>query len=376
MCVLKLTLGNFCSSYFPLLSAYSVKRSDGHVLASWPLGSVDLLSDSMPSGRLCTTSERELFAFSAKHTHTHFFLPVLSCCVVCVFFRTDPEILAFSTHLFSFPSISFDFPYSLKLWFFLEYWNLWLIMIWEIVHEYLFLSLCWMDITNLCLLDCYIYFCISVCIQLIAVSILASFCVWTKSFKCKDAVNRDSTIQSLQVRRIQVPCQPSDDRAIPSGRPSVHCSIHPDDVSSHPDARQTSIIRPDEVFIPSEPHTVSRSFCANLHPFGRFSSTSGRLPVLDQFLISFQVPRKRRSINRPDDVVSRPDVRLLKARIAIQIWPSGCLTAMVRTHVHQRRKLPIRLQPSGRVHYRYGNYVLKNGRPDAHPPWSERSRAL
>jgi hypothetical protein len=41
------------------------------------------------------------------------------------------------------------------------------------------------------------------------VSILASFCVWTKSLKCKDVVNKDSTIQSLQVRRIQVPCQPS-----------------------------------------------------------------------------------------------------------------------------------------------------------------------
>jgi hypothetical protein len=33
------------------------------------------------------------------------------------------------------------------------------------------------------------------------VSILASFCVWTKSLKYKDAVNRNSTIQSLQVRR-------------------------------------------------------------------------------------------------------------------------------------------------------------------------------
>jgi len=77
------------------------------------LSSVDLLSNSMPSGRVCTTSERELFAFSAKHTH--YFLPVLSCCVVCVFSRTDPEILAFSAHLFSFPGISFDFPYSLKL---------------------------------------------------------------------------------------------------------------------------------------------------------------------------------------------------------------------------------------------------------------------
>jgi hypothetical protein len=32
------------------------------------LGSVDLISDSMPSGRVCTMSVRELFAFSAKHT--------------------------------------------------------------------------------------------------------------------------------------------------------------------------------------------------------------------------------------------------------------------------------------------------------------------
>jgi hypothetical protein len=86
------------------------------------LGSVDLLFDSMPSGRVCTTFGRELFAFFAKHTH--YFLLVLSCCVVCIFSRTDPEILAFSAHLFSFPDFSFDFPYSLKLWFFLEYWNL------------------------------------------------------------------------------------------------------------------------------------------------------------------------------------------------------------------------------------------------------------
>jgi hypothetical protein len=83
------------------------------------LGSVDLLSDSMPSRRVCTTSERELFALYTKHAH--YFFPVLSSCAVCVFSRTDPEFFAFSAHLFSFPGISFDFPYSLKLWFFLEY---------------------------------------------------------------------------------------------------------------------------------------------------------------------------------------------------------------------------------------------------------------
>jgi hypothetical protein len=64
---------------------------------------------------------------------------------------------------------------------------------------------------------------------------------------------------------------------------------------------------------------------------------------------SYQVPRKGRSINRSDYVVSRQDACLLKARIAIQISPSGRLTALVRTRVHQRRKLPIRLQPSGRL---------------------------
>jgi hypothetical protein len=63
-------------------------------------------------------------SFLLSLPNTHYVMPVLSCCVVCVFSRTDPEILAFSAHLFSFPGVSFDFPYSLKLWFFLEYWNI------------------------------------------------------------------------------------------------------------------------------------------------------------------------------------------------------------------------------------------------------------
>jgi hypothetical protein len=153
-----------------------------------------------------------------------------------------------------------------------------------------------------------------------AVNILASFCVWTKSLKCKDVVNRDSTIQSLQVRRNSSSL--SAVRTIEPSRPDSHLSTVPSvRTMYHPvrTLRQTSIIRPDEVFIPSGPHTVSRSFCASLHPSGRFSSMSRRLPVLDQFLISFQVPRKGRSINRPDDVVSHPDARLRKVRIAIQI---------------------------------------------------------
>jgi len=127
-------------------------------------------------------------------------------------------------------------------------------------------------------------------------------------------------------------------------------------VSSRPDARRTK-------------HHLSGR---RVSPSGHFSSTSGRLSVLDQFQISFQVPRKGRSINRPNDVVSCPNARLLKARIAIQISPFGHLTAMVRTRVHQRRKLNRKfnrlddcLSWSGRAHCRYGNCVLKNCHPDA-----------
>jgi hypothetical protein len=89
---------------------------------------------------------------------------------------------------------------------------------------------------------------------------------------------------------------------------------------------------------------------------------------------SFQVPIKGRSINRPEDVVSRSDTRLHKAGIAIQIHPSGRQTALVRTRGHQRRKLQFDfnhpddcLSWSGRVHISYGNCVLKISRPDVHP---------
>jgi len=135
---------------------------------------------------------------------------------------------------------------------------------------------------------------------------------------CKDLQTGIPLFRVCKSEEFKLPVSRPDDRAIPSERPYVHYSVWTTCLPSGP-PRQTSIIRPDEVFITSGPHTVSRSFCASLHPSGRFSITSGRLPILDQFLISFQVPRKGRSINRPDEVVSRPDARLLKARIAIQI---------------------------------------------------------
>jgi hypothetical protein len=134
---------------------------------------------------------------------------------------------------------------------------------------------------------------------------------------CKDAANKDSTFRSEVRRNSSSLVSRSDDRAILSGR--LLFLIHPSGrraISSG--SRQSSIIRPDDVFIPSGPFTVSRSIYASLHPSGRFSSTSGLHSVLERFSNSFKFPRKGRSFNRQDDVVSRPDACLCKTRIAVQ----------------------------------------------------------
>jgi hypothetical protein len=157
------------------------------------------------------------------------------------------------------------------------------------------------------------------------------------------------TLHCEKGRRFQIPCQLSGRRVIPSGCPSVHCSI-----------------RADDVFISTRRQTDQH------HPFGRRIFSIRTLHCIEKLLFqlasvrtyqqpvrtpistrtvsySFQVPIKGRSINHSDDVVSRPDARLLKARIAIQISPSGRQSALVPTRAHQLRKLPIRLQPSGRL---------------------------
>jgi hypothetical protein len=178
----------------------------------------------------------------------------------------------------------------------------------------------------------------------------------TKSLVCIDAFIRDSTIQS-DVRRfctaykledfgslsaIWTTCHPVwtpicplfhlyGRRAIPFGRPT-------DQVSS---VRTTCI--PIQTFI------VSRSYCSSLYPSGRFSSPSGCLSVIDQLQILSKFNLREDWFNRPDDVDSRPDALIRKARIAIQISLSGRQSALVRMRVHQLRKLSIRLQPSRRL---------------------------
>jgi hypothetical protein len=103
---------------------------------------------------------------------------------------------------------------------------------------------------------------------------------------------------------------PSERCVIPSGLQTVQ---------HHPSGRRAYSVR---TF-----HCIEKLLC-QLTPSGRFSSTSGRLSFLEQFTDSFQVPRKGRSINRPD-------AYLRKARVAVQNEPFGHLTAVVRTLVHR-----------------------------------------
>jgi hypothetical protein len=186
-------------------------------------------------------------------------------------------------------------------------------------------------------------------------------------------MSEDSACKSEEFK---FPVSRPEDRAIPSGRPSVNRSSRQDDVSYRPDAIQSSIIRPDDVFLPSGPSTVSRSFCASLHMYERLSSPSGRPSVTDQLQILSKFRIREDRYIRPDDVVSRPDARLHKARISIQISPSGRQSALVRTRVQLIWKLPIRLQPSGRLPFmvRTRAYLAWKLRVEVQP--SERSSPM
>jgi hypothetical protein len=181
---------------------------------------------------------------------------------------------------------------------------------------------------------------------------------------------RDSTIQS-DIRRFCTAYKLEDFGSLSAVQTTCHPVRTPICPPFHPSGRptdQASSVR--TTCFPVWTFTVSRSYCSNLNPPERFSSSSGRLSVIDQLQILSKFNLREDYLNRPDDVDSRPDALLYKARIVIQISPSEYQLALVRTHVHQLSKLPIQLQPSGRAHIRYGNCVLKISRPDAHPPWS------
>jgi len=130
------------------------------------------------------------------------------------------------------------------------------------------------------------------------------YSVWTKSIMCKRCCTQGFHFQSdvsrfyLQVRRnFKFPVNRPDNRAIPSGRLLFlfHSSERRVIPSGH---RQSSIIRPDDVLFPSGPLHCIEKVLSSLHPSRRFSSTSGRLSVLERFFLFFPSSKKGK-INKP-----------------------------------------------------------------------------
>jgi hypothetical protein len=111
---------------------------------------------------------------------------------------------------------------------------------------------------------------------------------WTKSLVCKDVFHRNSTIQKwsrdsalFTSQRIRFPASRPNNV---SSRPDTHLSIvptvrttchivrTPDTPKHHPSGRRG---------LPSGSSSASWSFCSSLHPFGRLSSPSGRLSMIE-----------------------------------------------------------------------------------------------
>jgi hypothetical protein len=125
--------------------------------------------------------------------------------------------------------------------------------------------------------------------------------------------------------------------------PSVRTTCHTIRTPVRP-----SIIRPDDVHFRPDP-PMCREVSIQLASV-RTTQQHVRTPISTRPASdSFQVQIWEDRFNYSDDVVSRPDARLLKARIAIQVSSSGRQSALVRTRVQQLRKLPILLQPSGHL---------------------------
>jgi hypothetical protein len=145
-------------------------------------------------------------------------------------------------------------------------------------------------------------------------------------------LNSDFTIQRSSRRFCTVykleksdTLQPSGRRDIPSGRLTVQ-----------------SIIRPDDKNFPSGPSSMSRSFelfqLAYVRMFQQHVwTTLSVLPAMG-FLSKTQIWEDR--CNRPNDVDSRLDTLIHKARITFKIQTSGRQSSW-----------------SGRVSYLYGNCV-------------------
>jgi hypothetical protein len=216
------------------------------------------------------------------------------------------------------------------------------------------------------------------------VSILASFRVWTKSLKCKDAVNRDSTHSesksqknSSSLSAVQK-IEPSRPDAHLSTVPSVWTTCHPVRTPEGPASFvRTKCSFPLDSILYRE---VSVPACIRL-------DVSVARPDASQYLISFWFLSKFQE--REDQSTVRTMWYPVRTRVSLrqesqfkydspdvwQLW-SGCACIKEGNCRFDFNRSDDCLSWSERTHYRYGNCVLKNSRPDAHPPWFGRSSAL
>jgi hypothetical protein len=129
--------------------------------------------------------------------------------------------------------------------------------------------------------------------QNVSVSILALFCVWTKSLMCKDAVNRDSTFRVMS--RLE-----ENSSSLSAVRKMCHLIRMPICLLFHPSRR--CVILSGRQTVQHHPFKRRASSVWTLHciekflvqhdPSRRFSSTSGSLSVLERFTHSFQVQER------------------------------------------------------------------------------------
>jgi hypothetical protein len=183
----------------------------------------------------------------------------------------------------------------------------------------------------------------------------------------------DSIIQSLQVRRIQVPYQPSGrsshpvrttchpirtlDRPVSSVR--TKCSFRPDPILY----REVSVpasIRPDVLAARPDASQYSISFW--------FLSKFQEREDQSTFWTMWYPVRTCVSLRQESQLkYDRPD--------DWQLWSGRACIKEGNCQFDFNRPDDC-LSWSGHTHCSYRNCVLKNSRLDSHPPWSRRSKAL
>jgi len=109
------------------------------------------------------------------------------------------------------------------------------------------------------------------------------------------------------------------------------------------------IIRPDNVDFRLDTHLHRKAFILACIRLDVSAARPDDVQWSINFRFPFQVQIREDWCNRPDDVDSSPDELIHKARIAIQIQPSGPKSAW-----------------SGRAFNKYGNCVFNFNRPDTY----------